>query len=645
MSPEHIPGRPGQGPADVRVVTAGTEAVSRNQEIVSEREQAALRAATVLVAGCGGGGAVVEPLARLGVLRFRLADPDVFDVSNLNRQACALADVGRSKPLVLADRVRAINPAAEVTAYPEGLTLENLDEALDGAHVVFDGVDPSMSAWVKYQLHERAARRGIPVVAGMDFGGKPTLYVFDYRRRPVPFYGRASAEAHRENRLWESMRWTGRTQVPSDYLPIQADRFANGGTWPQIGYCVLGLATLTTRTVLDLLMNRRTRHIVTVDVHAAVMSRPAALAHRARMPLELARTLRAVRAARRGGPRRAPATATATGVRPLPERLTTVLDGARRAPSAYNTQPWRFELLDDRTVRLAPDPARWPAAAPDPLGWAEGLGCALGAMTYLAHGDWEAHPAGSEAMPSFAGRFHCDRLREDVLPRQGALGLRATHRDRLLRTPLDGTTAQRVELLCAERDIALETLSGSAALGRLARTELDASLSTRPADDTEWWTWLQDRARTETGRRSFGDPRDLLGGGASPAYLLRALPGTGGPLRSALRPLAVLAARERARRLRDCGAVLVLRGPRRTVADRLRAGVALMHVWLALTEAGYAAQPLWGEFGSPGPALARHAGPAGDDEILAVLRTGRATSTPARRAARRPLDDAVRWVE
>ncbi|WP_405813904.1 ThiF family adenylyltransferase [Streptomyces sp. NBC_01390] len=636
--------------SDVAVAEAGAEAVTRNLGIVNEREQAALRAATVLVAGCGSvGGAVVEPLARLGVVRFRLADPDHFDVSNLNRQACVLADAGRPKPEVLAERVRAINPSAEVTVCPEGLTLENLDEALDGVHVAFDAIDPQMSAWVKYQLHERAAQRGIPVVAGADFGGKPAVYVFDYRRRPVPFYGTATAEAHREGRVWDSVRWFGRSHFPSDYLPVMADRLSHGGTWPQISYCVLGMGALGSRVVLDLLMNRRTRHVVTVDLHAAAMPRAAALAHRVRMPLELARTLRAVRSAARASVQ-APASAhlrppesAAPPVRPLPERLAIVLRGARLAPSPYNAQPWRFEPLDGRTVRLAPDPTRWPSAAPDPLGWAESLGCALGAMSYLAHGEWEE--GGATADPGeadwFAGRFHCDRLRDDVLARQGALGLRSTHRDDLLRTPLDGTTLKRIELTCTERNLTLETVTGATALGRLARTELDAGEDGR-ADDGALWEWLRERARTEDGRRSFGDPSDLLAASGTTHAVGRVLGSRMVPPRWATPP-AMATARLRARGLRNCGAVLVLRGPRRTVTDRLDAGVALMRVWLALTEAGYAAQPLGHESG--GPAALRTGGGADpNDTVLAVLRAGRATAAPARQVTRCPTDASVRWT-
>lgn len=114
-------------------------------------------------------------------------------------------------------------------------------------------------------------------------------------------------------------------------------------------------------------------------------------------------------------------------------------------------------------------------------------------------------------------------------------------------------------------------------------------------------------------------------------------------LGSRMAPPAMVTARLRARRLRNCGAVLVLRGPWRTVTDRLDAGVALMRVWLALTEAGYAAQPLGHEFGGP-RAPWTGGGADRDDTVLAVLRAGRATTAPAHQATRCPTDASVRWT-
>ncbi len=72
--------------------------------------------ASVFMAGIGAVGSVaVEALARTGVGRLVLADFDVFEPSNLNRQLYALnSTLGRPKGEVAAARVRDINPGCEV---------------------------------------------------------------------------------------------------------------------------------------------------------------------------------------------------------------------------------------------------------------------------------------------------------------------------------------------------------------------------------------------------------------------------------------------------------------------------------------------------------------------------------------------------
>src|SRR6187431_3259102 len=124
------------------------ESVARNLDVISPAEQDCLGAMRVLVAGCGSvGGAVVEPLVRLGLGSIVLADPEDYDLTNINRQACLRSDVGRGKAEVLAERVRSINPAVETLVLPNGITEDNLDEALTDVSVAFDGVDAAMSPW------------------------------------------------------------------------------------------------------------------------------------------------------------------------------------------------------------------------------------------------------------------------------------------------------------------------------------------------------------------------------------------------------------------------------------------------------------------------------------------------------------------
>lgn len=88
---------------------------SRNLGFVSPCEQHQLGEALVAIAGVGGdGGLAAEMLARMGVQRFRLADPEVFSSENLNRQnGCDATTLGLNKAKVIADIIRRINPDAE----------------------------------------------------------------------------------------------------------------------------------------------------------------------------------------------------------------------------------------------------------------------------------------------------------------------------------------------------------------------------------------------------------------------------------------------------------------------------------------------------------------------------------------------------
>ena len=76
-----------------------------------------LKNARVLVVGLGGVGAyAAEMIARAGVGRMTIADADVVNVTNINRQLVALhSTIGRSKADVLAERLRDINPGIELT--------------------------------------------------------------------------------------------------------------------------------------------------------------------------------------------------------------------------------------------------------------------------------------------------------------------------------------------------------------------------------------------------------------------------------------------------------------------------------------------------------------------------------------------------
>ncbi len=104
-----------------------------------------IKAATVGIAGCGGlGSAVAVALARLGVGRLILADFDVVEPSNLNRQQYFIDQIGLPKALALRDNLARINPYIQVTAHCARLTAENIPPYFSSVEVLveaFDGAD------------------------------------------------------------------------------------------------------------------------------------------------------------------------------------------------------------------------------------------------------------------------------------------------------------------------------------------------------------------------------------------------------------------------------------------------------------------------------------------------------------------------
>jgi molybdopterin/thiamine biosynthesis adenylyltransferase len=138
------------------------EAFARNLGLVSPDEQERLRRSRAAIAGLGGvGGVDLVALARLGIGRFNIADPDVFEVRNTNRQYGAThSSAGRPKADVMREIVLDINPEAEVRVFREPIGPGNAEAFLDGANVLVDGID-AFEIDTRRLLFRMARERGI----------------------------------------------------------------------------------------------------------------------------------------------------------------------------------------------------------------------------------------------------------------------------------------------------------------------------------------------------------------------------------------------------------------------------------------------------------------------------------------------------
>jgi hypothetical protein len=276
------------------------ELTSRNAGVIDPATQQILRHATVLIAGCGSiGGAAVEPLTRLGLRRFILADPGEYEINNLNRQNAVATDMGRNKSTVAARRVLAINPFAQVQAFPNGVRADDLNELLAGVDLVVDGVDVTTISGLraKYLLNERAASCRLPLITGWDMAGAQYVRCYDYRKLRRAMDGRLRADDLDRLNMWQILqRLVPLRFVPVEMLTLARANLANPEfSFPQLVHAADMFGAITAHLVTQLLTGRPVRQHIYVDLHQ--LTRPPGGRWRTRIdrPREMIRALGALR--------------------------------------------------------------------------------------------------------------------------------------------------------------------------------------------------------------------------------------------------------------------------------------------------------------------------------------------------------------
>lgn len=137
----------------------------RNMGFWDVPTQQAILDATVAIGGAGGAGYMVAlELARIGVQRFVVADPETFDDVNSNRVMGVRTDtIGRNKAEVLQEDLFAINEAALVEVYREGINPENISDFMRSADLALDATELSMPE-LGTMICREGRNRGIPVL-------------------------------------------------------------------------------------------------------------------------------------------------------------------------------------------------------------------------------------------------------------------------------------------------------------------------------------------------------------------------------------------------------------------------------------------------------------------------------------------------
>jgi molybdopterin/thiamine biosynthesis adenylyltransferase/rhodanese-related sulfurtransferase len=151
--------------------------------------QRRLEASRVLLVGAGGlGSPAAYYLAAAGVGTLRIADDDVVDRSNLQRQILHTdAAIGLPKVDSAAATLTALNPRTRIEAIRERVGSANVERLLDGVDVVVDGADNFPA---RYLLNDACVKLGTPLVYGAvhRFEGQASVFDAGRHRGASPCY-------------------------------------------------------------------------------------------------------------------------------------------------------------------------------------------------------------------------------------------------------------------------------------------------------------------------------------------------------------------------------------------------------------------------------------------------------------------------
>jgi molybdopterin/thiamine biosynthesis adenylyltransferase len=133
--------------------------------MLGEAGQERLKASRVLIAGAGGLGTVIATyLAAAGIGTLRIADCDVVEATNLNRQILHWGrDLGRPKTASVAEKLSALNSLIRVEEIAGRIDESSVDAIAGDCEIIVDAMDNFPT---RYLLNRTALRKGIPFIHG-----------------------------------------------------------------------------------------------------------------------------------------------------------------------------------------------------------------------------------------------------------------------------------------------------------------------------------------------------------------------------------------------------------------------------------------------------------------------------------------------
>jgi len=148
-----------------------------------EKIKSILKSKTVGIAGCGGlGSNCAVALARVGVGNLIIADFDVIEESNLNRQYFFYDQIGSKKAYALKDNLVRINPKVKVAAYDIKLKSNDIVSLFSSCDVIVEAFDKAemKQMIIETVLYEFPNKQLVSGVGMAGWGDSNSLSVKKY---------------------------------------------------------------------------------------------------------------------------------------------------------------------------------------------------------------------------------------------------------------------------------------------------------------------------------------------------------------------------------------------------------------------------------------------------------------------------------
>ena len=158
---------------------ASPDLYSRNWAFIDRDLQDRLAKTTLFTAGNGLGSVIACLAARTGFQRFVLADGDVVEESNLNRQSFVRGQLGHNKATATAALISAICPSASIEVIPQFVGAQDFDTLLPKADIIVNTIDMDNEAFLELNRMCRTFEKPVLFPINIGWGGGTLVFTKD----------------------------------------------------------------------------------------------------------------------------------------------------------------------------------------------------------------------------------------------------------------------------------------------------------------------------------------------------------------------------------------------------------------------------------------------------------------------------------